>query len=52
MKPKDLFKLGNRIAKVHQKEKPPTRSLPSGTRLVPVELEDAVWGFRKEWAKK
>jgi len=49
---KDLFKLGGKVAKKHQKERPPERTLPSGTKLVPVELEPGIWGFRKKWAKK
>jgi len=40
---KDLFKLGGKVAKKHQKERPPERTLPSGTKLVPVELEPGIW---------
>jgi len=43
----NLFKIGNRIAKMHQEERPPVKVLPSGTRLVPVKIEVGVWAFRK-----
>lgn len=42
------FTLAGRIAKVHSKERPEERVLPSGTRLVPEEVKEGVWIFRKE----
>ena len=48
----NLFKIGNRTAKMHQKERPSVKTLPSGTRLVPVEIKTGVWGFRKVRAEQ
>lgn len=42
------FTLAGRIAKIHSEERPEERTLPSGTRLVPEQLEPGVWVFRKE----